>query len=217
MSPGDCYLFSLEFGRIKGEGFRRNEPFEGILAFIMTIKSNQNQYSSRFNKMCEFCTPVLCTSKPVQYHCGQCDWTSRNRQSSMRHCRTEHGGEVFKCDLCPAKIRWSMANLQNHKDRVHGAAWSNPISCGQCDYVGNTEKIVRNHEDAVHRRKWKKSLQCNECDNKFTSKYSLDEHVKYLHVMQRRPSRAQIWPCPQCPKVFTRKYSQLQHEQKKHQ
>ena len=160
--------------------------------------------------MCTQCTKSFCDKRDVVRHervhngekpyaCTKCDRKYPSKRSLASHMRITHenipkrknkpiGG--FKCDICNKSLSTAYS-LKAHK-QIHSS-----FTCKLC---GATIKKRKEFELHLLAHKGSSGFSCEQCDSWFSSKSTLNFHVRAVHCKQNdRVS------CDHCDRTFATK------------
>ncbi|XP_063367628.1 zinc finger protein OZF-like [Cydia amplana] len=185
-------------------------------------------------------TPIVSESehsedsdKEDDYHCSQCEYTSKNQGTFEVHLQTHLVGpkNISKdldacaqlCNICGARFRWRTSLLKHlrrhsggrHRCEVCQKVFAEAEASGnsKCAYGVSILYVVKYLKlaaisSASHSLN-QKPHECNTCGRSFTQQSSLRKHA------QAHDARSQH-KCIDCDKSFLHKYSLLRHRENAH-
>ncbi|XP_063539203.1 zinc finger protein 501-like [Cydia strobilella] len=152
------------------------------------------------------------SDKEDDYHCSQCEHTSKNQKTFEVHLRTHLAGPknisthldacTQLCNICGARFRL-LTSLYKHLRRHRGGRYR----CEVCHKVFAEASTLNAH--MVSHSLNQRPYQCNTCGRSFTQQSSMRKHA------QTHDARTQV-KCSDCEKSFLHKYSLLRHRENAH-
>merc|ERR1739838_931957 len=110
-------------------------------------------------------------------------------------------GNRFPCTSCDY-IFADDETLQNHKKSKHNLPGKKKFDCIVCGYSTDRKCNFERHCN-IHTEV--KAIKCNTCGKCFTSKGSLNSHIKSVHNINSR------YECDVCDKIFNKRCNLKQH------
>lgn len=107
--------------------------------------------------------------------CMICNKVFTSHKALKIHQRIHSGEKPFQCHLCEAAFT-QRCHLSDHQHTHTGAQ---PYACNYCDQFFTTQSSRRRHERRIHKiGVFVKDHECSVCCFKFSTKYSLDRHLR---------------------------------------
>jgi hypothetical protein len=116
----------------------------------------------------------------------------------------------IQCSLCDKVL--TMHSFPVHLQQVHEG---NRVYNFMCEFC--SKKCISNAELVIHRRSHtkEKPFQCDLCKNRFNCKKNLIQHLRTIHLNQRRANKT-LERCSICLKQFSHDYLVHFHMRKAH-
>lgn len=114
---------------------------------------------------------------------------------------------IFKCNFCSKTLMGSKAR----KDHENTHTSKRPYECTMCPRTFSIYTALLSHT-RYHKNDMR--FKCSMCEERFDRKYSVDNHIREVHLPDSDPRR--YFPCKVCDSKF-KSYSQLSwHRQTLH-
>lgn len=136
---------------------------------------------------------------PHRFSCDipECDYTTRNRFSFLKHIDKHEGVKKLRCSEC-LFIAKDQAELTKHADSLHILR---KFDCKKCDYKARTKSHLKIH---MLSHSPIRKFQCHICDKKFTQNCNLQAHI-------RRHSGVKKFECSKCDYKSFQKHLLARH------
>ena len=158
-------------------------------SFLKTNKEN----------ICDECKKVFSISKNLKQHIidihigftRECQICKKQIKDGnfRKHMSYHEDTKKYQCNLCE-KVFSSKGTLKQHGIDVHNEIRLECEICKKTVVNGYFEKHMRDMHSDI------KDFHCNFCENKFTTKITLKQHVKYVHEKKYEKQ------CESCDKAF---------------
>lgn len=119
----------------------------------------------------------------VDCGCGRTIATSR---ALMTHYESHYKKSKFRCDECKKNFK-TQTNYQNHMTSYHRISLSGRIEeknfqCSQCGKSFKQARHLAVHNNSHLPNDLKFTHECNLCEKRYSSVFSLRQHIKHVHV-----------------------------------
>ncbi|XP_035713616.1 zinc finger protein 37 homolog [Folsomia candida] len=137
-----------------------------------------------------------------------CEKIYKNRYGLSQHVSTEHAENPvrFPCTLCGKKFK-RRSHLETH---IHSHTTEKTYNCSTCGRSFAHKASVTQHEKTHLEKSARDMLQYRVCPQTFSSKKSLQGHIRVLHENQRN------YPCAFCDKRFANTTNLKVHLERRH-
>ena len=163
------------------------------------IKGQRKNFASSQSVRCSQCQKLFSNKANMKLHlktvhgddknrfrCQDCDYSSRQKITLLRHINALHLKKKLNCPMCPMEYKWDM-DLRRHMESEHGQNKSKFL-CEKCGIVCKTKKALSCHQES-HKQKRK----CTICDAQISSN-SLKSHMKYHHTKDLKKNMCDLCP-----------------------
>ena len=152
---------------------KKGFPSQSSLYTHKKTHSDKNQ--GDYNKNDSATAKVLPAGGSQEYvRCEDCSKLFRNHQHLISHVKRSHKTEIKECLKCG---RWCK-NLNQHAKTIHNS--DEILAQAMDESMEGVEGCSTVTEDLLNQRR-NKQFNCEFCLKIFTSKYTLDSHVKRVH------------------------------------
>ena len=94
------------------------------------------------------------------------------RSHGLRHKKTIHGNELFKCD----QFEYTASDKSNLHRHIRSKHMEKNLKCDECNFVTDRKGALNRHVHAKHILK-----KCNECEYTTLSKHDMNKHKDKQH------------------------------------
>ena len=155
-------------------------------------------------------------TKEEYVRCEECSKLFQNKQHLTSHLQRSHKKEVQECLKCG---KWCK-NLNQHEKVVHSG--DEILAQAMDESIDGTEGCSSVTEDLLYHCK-NKQLECQQCLKIFSSKYTLDSHVKRTHGVRdslgegtSENETLEGYKCENCGKRYLNKSGLKRHVKEAH-
>ena len=136
------------------------------------------------------------------FNCEECDFSTTQRPSLMKHIKNTHGEFALRCPTCKETFE-DKERKENHKCPTQSeeeSKYRKLSSCPFCGYVpcqpsqSKIEASVYRHIQNMHLGL--KRVACNICNKKFSESTNLKKHIEIHHSMAK--PREKKFKCEKC-------------------
>lgn len=177
-----------------------------------TDDQQENDTSLHFKFECHICSQVFpkmfylsthCRSEHKclpQVKCKICDKLLQTTKALSYHIELHFQGDYkFKCEYCK-KVYKTQSHFNNHVRSAHSSNQEERrYTCITCSKSFKEQRHLIIHQNTHLPDEQKFVNVCTICNKKYSSLFSLRQHIKCIHVNQA------IFKCKECDKRFSRK------------
>ena len=158
--------------------------------YCKTHRSNKKKYE----KACEHCGMMMESNKyqrhlrlkhginkNLKVNCKLCTYVCKTDAALKKHMERNH--TQFDCDICGLKTISGISGLHAHQAVAHGIGPAAKISCEICAKTFSSKASYKFH---MYTHTGEKPYECEHCHQKFADKSNMRNHVKQVHLGQKR-------------------------------
>lgn len=185
---------------------------EEVTATEAKLDSDEETEKSYFNFKCHMCDPPITFPKmyylsthcrTVHYclpkvHCDHCNKTLQTVKAVNQHFELHFKNSFkYKCERCE-KFYKTQIHYNNHVEACNDSL-ERKFYCEICKKRFKEKRHLTVHMNTHLPEEEKFTNTCNICDKKYSSVFSLRQHIKVVHI------REAFFKCDHCDKSFSRK------------